>query len=95
MYNRQYSDFQDFNIFTVLQNICHFVLTVFLTTDHRVVVVIFCFRGIFSRGKLISYGKPVGYNLIHSNRRDIQSVIIINIKTEGHVLFKDPVRNME
>jgi hypothetical protein len=49
----------------------------------------------FSRGKLISYGKPVGYNLIDLNLRDIQSVIIINIKTEGHVLFKDPVRNME
>jgi hypothetical protein len=66
-----------------------------LTTDHRIAVVIFYFRGIFSCGKLISYGKPVGYNLIDLNRRDIQSVIISHIRTEGHVLFKDPVLTME
>ena len=36
MYNRQYSDSQRFlHIFTLLQNTCLFVHTVFMTTGHR------------------------------------------------------------
>ena len=66
-----------------------------MTTGHRFCSLSFSIlEEILSREKLIFYGNSVVYNLRVLNCRDVHSVIINHIRTEGNVLFKDPVRNV-
>jgi hypothetical protein len=65
--------------------------------DHRVQILQLSFsllEEILSLEKQIFYGNSVSHNLIVLNLLDVQSVIIKHIRTEGDVLFKDPIRTM-
>jgi hypothetical protein len=65
--------------------------------DHRAQILQLPFpllEEILTLEKLIFYGNSVSHNLIVLKRRDVQSVIINHIRTEGNDLFKDPIRTM-